>query len=242
MKTVKEVSKLTGVSVCTLHYYDTIGLLKPAHVTESGYRQYDDIALERLQNILLFRELQFPLKEIKEILDSPNFDRGKALDQQIALLEMKKEHIENLIGLARGIKMIGEKTLMDFTAFDTKKMDEYARQAKASWGATDAYKEFEQKHASLTKERQTEIYTGLMGVIAEFGAMKEKNPADASVQAQVGTLRAYITDHFYHCTKEILKGLGAMYSGGGEMTQNIDRAGGSGTAEFIHKAIMVYCR
>ncbi len=86
MKTVKEVSKLTGVSVRTLHYYDTIGLLKPAHVTESGYRQYDDIALERLQNILLFRELQFPLKEIKEILDSPNFDRGKALDQQIALL------------------------------------------------------------------------------------------------------------------------------------------------------------
>ena len=97
MMTVNEVSKLTGVSARTLHYYDTIGLLKPAQMTESGYRLYDDAALERLQSILLFRELQFPLKEIRNILDSPNFDRNKALDQQITLLRMKKEHIENLI-------------------------------------------------------------------------------------------------------------------------------------------------
>ena len=79
MITVNEVSKLTGVSIRALHYYDTIGLLKPAAMTESGYRLYDDTALVRLQNILLFRELQFPLKEIKNILDSPAFDRGKAL-------------------------------------------------------------------------------------------------------------------------------------------------------------------
>lgn len=74
MRTVKEVRNLTGVRVRTLHHYDAIGLLKPAKVTEAGYRMYDDTALSRLQNILLFRELQFPLKEIKTILDSPNFD------------------------------------------------------------------------------------------------------------------------------------------------------------------------
>ena len=99
--TVNEVSKLTGVSIRTLHYYDQIGLLQPTGITESGYRQYDDTALERLQQILLFRELEFPLKEIKKILDSDGFDRKKALEQQIELLTLKKEHLENLITFAR---------------------------------------------------------------------------------------------------------------------------------------------
>ena len=107
MKTVHEVGQLTGVSVRTLHHYDDIGLLKPTEVTEAGYRLYDDTALERLQHILLFRELQFPLKDIKEILDSPDFDRNRALEQQIELLTLKKEHLENLIIFARGIKCIG---------------------------------------------------------------------------------------------------------------------------------------
>ena len=102
MMTVNEVSKLTGVSIRTLQYYDTIGLLPPAGYTEAGYRLYDDAAMERLQQILLFRELELPLKEIKRILDSPHFDRNRALEQQIELLTMKKEHLENLILFARG--------------------------------------------------------------------------------------------------------------------------------------------
>ena len=80
MMTVNEVSKLAGVSIRTLQYYDKIGLLKPAEYTESGYRLYDDTALERLQQILLFKELEFPLKDIKEIIMSPDFDKKKALD------------------------------------------------------------------------------------------------------------------------------------------------------------------
>ena len=144
MRTVHEVSRLTGVSVRALHHYDRIGLLHPAKVTEAGYRLYDDAALERLQYILLFKELQFSLKEIKGILDSPDFDRGRALEQQITLLEMRKEHLENLIDFARGIQMIGVRGL-DFTVFDMKKIDEYARQAKASWGQTPEYREFEEK-------------------------------------------------------------------------------------------------
>ena len=104
MRTVHEVSKLTGVSVRTLHYYDAIDLLKPAKVTEAGYRLYDDTALGRLQSILLFRELRFPLKEIREILDSPNFNPAEALEQQITLLELQKKHIEKLIAFAREIQ------------------------------------------------------------------------------------------------------------------------------------------
>lgn len=241
MRTVKEVSRLTGVSIRTLHYYDAIGLLRPTAATESGYRLYDDTALERLQSILLFRELQFPLKEIREILDSPNFDRNKALEQQITLLEMRKEHIENLIDLARGIKMIGAKTLMDFRAFDTEKIDEYAKQAKESWGDTEAWKEFEEKNRSLTDEEKTEISKEFMDLFAEFAAMRSLEPSDEKVQAQVEKLRNYITEHFYSCTVEILQSLGEMYSGGGSMSENIDSVGGRGTAEFAGRAIAVYC-
>jgi len=81
--TVAEVSKLSGVSVRTLHYYDAIGILKPTEVSEAGYRLYDETALERLQMILLFRELGFPLKDIGTILASPDFNRNRALEQQI---------------------------------------------------------------------------------------------------------------------------------------------------------------
>ena len=240
MKTVNEVSKLTGISVRTLHHYDEIGLLKPTSITEAGYRLYDDTALERLQHILLFRELQFPLKDIKKILDSPDFDRNKALDQQIELLTMKKEHLENLILFARGIKLVGVKN-MDFKAFDTKKMDEYAAQAKEAWGKTDAYKEYEEKSKDWTEETAGDITKGLMLIFVEFGKMKELDPAEGCVQAQVKKLQDYITNHFYKCTNQILSGLGKMYAGGGEFTENIDSYGGKGTAEFTNKAIEIYC-
>ena len=104
MRTVNEVSKITGVSVRTLHHYDAIGLLKPTRVTEAGYRMYDDAAISRLQSILLFRELQFPLKEIKTILDSPEFDCMEALTQQIELLELQYKRIGELLSFAREIK------------------------------------------------------------------------------------------------------------------------------------------
>ena len=257
MMTVNEVSKLTGVSIRTLQYYDKIGLLHPAEYTEAGYRLYDDAALETLQQILLFRELEFPLKDIKKIVGSPDFDRSKALAQQIELLTLKKEHLENLIDLAKGLKLRGVRHLK-FDAFDTRKIDEYAAQAKASWGTTPAYKEFEEKSKGRTQEDDQNIAQGLMDIFAEFGAIrgaeagtlkgaeldavKSADPASAEAQALVKKLQDYITQHFYNCTNEILSGLGKMYAGGGDFTKNIDSYGGEGTAEFVHQAIEVYCK
>lgn len=241
MMTVHEVSRLTGVSIRTLHYYDRIGLLHPAQMTASGYRLYDDTDLERLQHILLFRELQFPLKEIRTILDSPDFETDRALEQQITLLRMKKEHLERLIDFAHEIRKTGVRT-MDFTAFDTKKMDEYAAQAKAAWGGTAAYQEYEEKSRNRTKEEERMTGGGLMKLFAEFGGMLDRNPADDVVQEQVKKLQDYITEHYYTCTNEILKGLGSMYSGGGGMTENIEKAGGKGTAQFVADAIEVSVR
>lgn len=240
MMTVHEVSQLAGVSVRALHHYHQIGLLRPAKISEAGYRLYDDAALERLQYILLFRELQFPLREIKGILDSPDFDRNRALEQQIALLRMKKEHLENLIDLACGIKMTGVKNL-DFTAFDTKKIDEYARQAKESWGHTPEFRQFQEKAKGRTREQEREISVDLMGILAKFGEMQQLDPTERSVQEQVKKLQDFITEHFYDCSNEILWSLGQMYAGGGSMTENINKAGGEGTAEFAARAIQAYC-
>ena len=240
MMTVKEVSKLTGVSIRTLHYYDKIGLLHPSSVTDAGYRLYDEIALERLQQILLFRELAFPLKDIKKIVDDKNFDREKALSQQIELLTLKKEHLEHLIAFAREVKQTGGKK-MDFTVFDTKKMEQYAKQAKEQWGTTEAYQEFEKKSKNQSKNAQELSAKGLMEVFVEFGKMMKEKPESDTVQEQVKKLQNYITEHFYTCTDEILSGLGKMYGAGGEFTENINRVAGAGCAEFAAKAIEVYC-
>lgn len=241
MMIINEVSKLTGVSIRTLQYYDSIGLLKPSEYTESGYRLYDDTALERLQQILLFKELEFSLKEIKEIIDAPNFDRETALEQQIELLTLKKAHLENLIDFARGIKTIGVNK-MDFTVFDTKKIDEYAKRAKEQWGDTSAYHEYEKKSKNMTEVQQKDMINNFMLIFAEFGKLKEQDAANDTVQLQVQKLQNFISEHYYECSKEILAGLGKMYASGGEFTENIDSYGGVGTAAFTAKAIEIYCQ
>ena len=199
MMTVNEVSKRTGVSIRTLQYYDKIGLLHPAHRTQAGYRLYDDAALERLQQILLFRELEFSLEDIRKILKN-------------------------------------------FNAFDTQKIREYAERAKKEWGETTEYQEFEAKNARRTQKESGSINEQLMGLVAAFGTLQTREPADPAVQAQVKKLQDFITENYYTCTKHILHQLGQMYGAGGEFTENINAAGGEGAAEFAQKAIEIYCR
>lgn len=239
--TVNEVSKLTGLSVRTLQYYDKIGLLSPSGHTDAGYRLYDDMALERLQQIMLFRELEFPLKDIKEIISDPDFDRKKALEQQIELLKLRREHLDDLIAFAEKINKTGVKT-MDFKAFDTSKLEEYSKRAKEQWGNTAEYKEFEEKNADRNDTDNARLAQETMELFSEFGKLRERDPADIEVQAQVKHLQEFFTANFYNCTNEILRGLGKMYAGGGEFTENIDNAGGKGTAEFVNRAIEIYCK
>ena len=241
MKTVKEVSLLTGVSVRTLHHYDAIGLLKPTWVTEAGYRLYDDTALRRLQTILLFRQLQFPLKEIREILDSPGFDPMEALTQQIHLLELQRKHLDNLISHARKIQTTGVFS-MDFSTFDTTELDQYTAEAKARWGKTKAWQEYEQKAAGQTAEQKQSTGDALMDIFARFGKIRHLSPESQEAQELVASLQDFITRHYYTCTKPILQGLGQLYIAGDSMTENIDKAGGEGTARFAHDAIEIFCR
>lgn len=241
MKTIKEVSKIAGISVRTLQYYDKIGLLKPTAHSDAGYRLYSDSELITLQHILLFRELEFPLKEIKEIINSENFDKDIALEQQINLLTLKKERLENLILFAKGIKLLGV-DYMNFTAFDTKKIDEYAKQAKESWGNTKEFKEFEKKQKNRSDEETKMVNQQLMMIFAEFGKIKLEKHESEEAQNLVKKLQNFITDNFYNCSYEILSGLGKMYASGGDFTKNIDEFAGEGTAVFVNKAIEYYCK
>ena len=240
MRTVKDVSKLTGVSVRTLHYYDAIGLLTPTKVTDAGYRMYDDTALSRLQSILLFRELQFPLKEIKEFLDSPDFNQEETIAQQIKLLELQYKHIGELISFAREIQTKGVKT-MNFEVFDTNEIEHYKAEVKSKWGNSKAYQEYEQRVVSHSEHNDSKFVNEIMSLFTDLGAMKQLPPTDKAVQEKIAALQAYINENFYTCSNDILIELGEMYVCDDRFKKNIDRFGGEGTAKFVREAIFVYC-
>ena len=241
MKTVKEVSKLTGVSVRTLHHYDTIDLLKPTQVTEVGYRLYDDAALEKLYMILVFRELGLSLKEIADILHAPDYDRNRCLEKQIALMQERIGKLQNRITLAKGILTIGVK-YMDFENFDPKKMDEYSTQAKALYGKTDAYKEFQQKSEKRTAQQEKDLGAQVMDFFVRLGKLRPCDPGCAEAQAWAKELQDFFTAHYYTCTPQILGSLAESYAGGGSMTENIDKVGGAGTGAFAKEVIDLYIR
>ncbi len=239
---VSETAKLTGVSVRTLHYYDEIGLLSPSLVSETGYRYYDNEALERLQQILFYKELDFPLKAIAEIMKSSEYKKEDALKRQKELLTLKRQRIDRLICLLDA-NMKGDNT-MSFKEFDMSKIEEaknkYASEAKEKWGNTDAYAQSIQKTNNYSKEdwaRATEQSEEIMKKFASYIGTSAENP---EIQELVEEWRAYITRCFYDCTKEILAGLGEMYVGDERFMKNIDQFG-NGTARLMSEAIQVYC-
>lgn len=201
---------------------------------------YDDTALSRLQNILLFRELQFPLKEIKVILDNPVFDPTEAIAQQIELLELQYKHIGELIAFAREIQNKGV-TTMNFDVFDKNEIEKYRAEVKAKWGDTKAYQEYKQKDIAHNEDSYQKASNKLMTIFSELGELKHLTPDADEVQKRISVLQKFITDNYYVCANDIFSGLGEMYVGDERFKNNIDKAGGDGTAEFVSRAISVYC-
>ncbi len=239
MKTVKKISKLTGVSVRALHHYDAIGLLKPTQVTEAGYRLYDENALERLHMILIYRELGLSLQEIGAILDAPDYDRNRVLEHQITLMQDKVSKLQNRISFARGMLLLGG-NYMNTKDFDPKRIDEYSQQAKALYGKTDAYKEFEQKSRGRTPEQEKDLGGQVLDFFTRLGKMRPCPPDSEAALTWAKELQAFFTAHYYTCTPQILQSLGESYAGGGSMTENIDKAAGYGTGAFAKEVIDAY--
>ncbi|ASB97579.1 MerR family transcriptional regulator [Streptococcus equi] len=234
MKTVKEVSQLTGLSVRTLH---EIGLLPPTMVGENGYRFYDAAALRRLQDILLFRELAFPLKTIKQLLDSPSYDQQAALAAQIKMLELRKAHLEKVIAHARTLQK-GEET-MTFDIYSKSQLEAFQLEAKERWGETEAYMAYE---AKVNQPSAEQLIKDMGEIFSIFGRMLDQPVAELAVQQQVKALQDYISQHFYDCSTEILSALGCMYLEDDRFRAAIDHMGGAGTAAFVSRAISYYCQ
>ncbi len=245
---VKEFAALCGVSARTLRYYDEIGLLKPAAVDKySGYRFYDGNSLVRMQEILFYRELDFSLKSISDILSSPDYDRRKAMEEQKRLLTLKKQRLERLIEALETAETSEQGgIIMNFEALDNSAYEaalrEYAAEAKDKWGKTEAYSEYEKKSRNYSGDKQSEIISAMDGIIAEFAncLKKGETPDSKTALDLVKRWQDFITENYYKCTDEILSGLGKMYTADERFRKNIDRHG-EGTADFMSRAIAAYC-
>lgn len=237
---IKEFAAFTGVSVRTLHYYDEIGLLAPAFVDRTtGYRYYDENSLLRMQEILFYRELDFSLKSIGEILSSPGYDTKKSLAEQKTLLTLKKERLERLIS-AIDDAMKGANVM---SAFDNSEFEKHKVEAQEKWGKTDAYKQHAERTRHYSKQKWNDLAEGMDQIMAAFASCMKKAERPDSTEAQnlVKTLQSHISENYYLCTKEILSGLGQMYVADERFRNNIDKHA-DGTAAFISEAIEVYCR
>ena len=233
---IKEFAEQIGVSVRTLHYYDEIGLLKPSEVdAQNGYRFYDERSLERMQEILFYRELDFSLKTIAQILSSPDYDKQQALTRQRKLLLAKKERLERLIDALDSMEK-GEGFMKPNNEYEDLK-NKYAEEVRQRWGSTDAYKESQQRNTDFSQA------ASLLGAVFEEFAELDRSgisPDDEAAKIQVEKLQRCITDNFYTCTNEILAGLGQMYAADVRFKTNIDKHG-VGTAEFVSQCINSYC-
>ena len=244
MLTIHQMAERTGVTIRALRYYDKIGLLPPGAVSPAGYRLYGPAELERLQQILFFRELEFPLAEIKAILASPAYDRTAALTAQRALLRAKRDRLDGLLRLVE-VALKGETTMeMAFTAFDRAGYEEkcraYAREVKARWGDTAAWRENQERQQSGEETAWGAAQAEAEELIAAFARSRPLPPEHPQVQALTGRWQAHITRHHYCCTRQTLAGLGELYRTDQRFQAYLDQWG-TGTAAQMAAAIAVYC-
>lgn len=241
---VKQLAKLAGVTPRTLHHYDEIGLLTPTRVESNGYRHYESKDLLRLQQIMFFRELDFPLKEIQKILSSPHFDMTDALRDHRQLIHIKKKRLDNLLKTIDNTlkKITTQHTMKDtdlYDGFSKEESEVYAKEAKERWGHTDAYKQSVGKYESLSKEQKLKMKQDSENLMNEIVANMDKKPSSPEVQALIqrhyGGLR-----FFYEPTLEIYRGLANMYVDDPRFTAYYEKYA-TGLATFMRDAMYTFC-
>lgn len=246
MYMINEVSKITGVSVRMLHHYDKIELLVPSKRTESNYRMYNDEDISRLYQILIFKELEFPLQKIKLILDDKNFDKEEALKVQRKLIFEKKKRLDKIIdSIDETIENLGgTMSNKNFKAFDYEEIknhqEEYKDETEKRYGNSEAYKKSQEKTSNYSKNDWENIMGEASSIYEELAKLMDKSPKDERVQELVEKWRNHINNNFYDCKIEIFRGLALMYVADERFTKNIDRYG-EGLAQFLGEAMNIYC-
>jgi DNA-binding transcriptional MerR regulator len=241
--TVGEVARLSGVTVRTLHHYDEIGLLSASARTDAGYRRYGDTDLDRLQQILFYRELGFGLDEIRTVLEDGGTNRIGHLRRQHAMLRDRIGRLERMSAAVEkameahsmGINLTPEERLEVFGDHDP---DEYAAEVEERWGKTDAYRESARRTSRYTKADWERIKAqGQAAIEQVVSAMQAGKPADSGeAMAGAEAHRKQIDDAFYDCSYEMHVGLAEMYIADPRFTATYEKIA-PGLAQYLHDAI-----
>lgn len=240
---VKEVADLVGISVRTLHHYDEIGLLIPDETTDVGYRLYSDDNLETLQQILFFRELDFPLNEIKQIIHSPSFDRQEALRLHRDMLLNKRNRIDKMITtIDNTIKHTkGEINMSNkekFEGFDFNH-NPYEEEARQRWGDA-AIDRSNAKLGNLSEEEQKQLGEQMNTIYKELADVKDGAPDSVQAQDAIKKWYDFLNQNTgHHYSLAAFKSLGQMYVADQRFTKNIDQFG-EGLAQFMCDAMAVF--
>ncbi len=242
--TVKQLAKMAGVSARTLHYYDEIGLLKPARHPGNGYRQYERAALLRLQQILFLRELGLSLEEIQAVLDRPDFDLLAALEQHRLALMDRQAHlaqlmqtVERTILYLKGSIDMADKEL--FAGFTEEEELRYTEEARQQWGDTEAFRQSQQRWGSYSKEKKQEILQEGRQVYSQVMAAMPFGPASPQAQAAIAHWHEHLR-YFYEPSTEMLLGLAEMYNEQPEFAANFGKMHPD-LAAFMRQAVGIYC-
>ena len=242
--TVGELARLSGITVRTLRHYDEIGLVAPGGRTRAGYRTYGTKEVERLQEVLFFRELGFALDEIKRVVERPGYSRTEALRRQREMLESQADRLLALIDTVdqalqaarTGVKMSDEAALGVFGDFDPA---EYESEVRERWGESDAYKQSAERTARYGKEDWLRISDEADEINQRFLTLIAAG-IDAGADAAMDVAeehRGHIAKWFYDCPREVHAGLAQMYVIDSRFKENIDKAG-EGLAEYMSAAIV----
>ena len=241
--TIKKLAQLAGTSVRTLHYYDEIGLLKPEYRGANGYRHYGETSIAKLQQIMFFRELDFSLEEIKTITSRPDFDAVEALQSHKALLQKRKERIDELLNtITKTIKNIKGAKLMEikeyYQGFSDEQIEKYREEVKKRWGEK-TLKDSEARVMKMGKEKFAEVQAESDRIFRTIAENMAKGYDSKIVQAEVAKWRQWL-ENFHHYPDEAVLGLGRAYSQNPEFAKTFKKYHKDLPA-FMTKAIDYYC-
>jgi DNA-binding transcriptional MerR regulator len=241
--TIKDIADLASVTTRTIRYYDEIGLLNPAHTGDNGYRYYDDGSLLRLQQILFFRELEVPLKDIQLIMNRPDFNLSEALKNHRAALQSRAKRIDRLIDtIDQTIATIkGDWKMTEKEYFEGFDETQYEDEVKERWGNTTQYAESQRKWSSYTKDQKDAIKAeGGEVTLRMVSSDRDASPDDPDVQAAIRDYHVYINKYFYTCDVEFMRGLADMWVQDPRFAVNYDRIREGGAA-FVREAVHIFC-
>lgn len=243
MYSIKEMADLAGVTTRTLRYYDQIGLLSPADLKSNGYRLYDHQSLLRLQQIMFFRELDVPLREIQENLDQPGFELLPALESHQEAIKTKMKRYQDLYTtLDKTIRSLrGENVMAENEYFEGFDETLYEEESRERWGHTPQFEESQRKWSSFSKDQQEEIKKeGGRITVRMVTEDPNTSPDDPEVQKAIGEYYDYLNQYFYRLDVEFLRTLSDMWVEDPRFAANYDRIRKGGAA-FVREAVHIFC-